>query len=958
MHTPSPIEAVFFAALERPTPEERAAYLAEACGDDADLRRRVERLLEAHPKVGDFLLQPAGAPAEAETPGSRIGPYKLLRPLGEGGMGTVWAAEQTEPVKRRVALKVIRAGLDTPAVLRRFEAERQALALMDHSHIAKVFDADTTEGGRPYFVMELVKGVPITRYCDELHLSLRERLALFVPVCQAIQHAHQKGIIHRDVKPTNVLVAVQDGRPVPKVIDFGVAKALYQRLTDRSLDTEVGAVIGTLEYMAPEQAELSALDIDTRADVYALGVLLYELLTGTTPLDRRRVQQAGFLEVLRRIREEEPPRPSTRLTEASGTLADVAAQRRTQPARLAKEVRGELDWIVMKCLDKDRTRRYETADGLARDLQRYLADEPVEACPPSAGYRLAKYLRRHGRAILVGGLTAFVSLACLVGGLTLGLLRATADRDRAEGAERLAGVRLAEETRQRLRAERAEHQAAAEAALAQAVSEFLQQDLLRQADSAEQVDGGFAADPHLTVREALRRAGERVDKRFRDRPLEEAAVRLAIGDAYRGLGEPQLAVPHLERALALRKARLGPDDPATWHAMHQLGVAYKHAGRLAEAIALHEEALRRVKAAPGVRPVELLRISNGLAVAYQSAGRIAECLALYEEARQLAQVKLGPDHGLTLTILHNLATAYLSADRPADAVALHEQVLKGEQARFGPDHPNTILSMHNLALAYDAAGRRSDGLRLLQEMLKLSRARLGDEHPNTLKGEINLGLIYLKDCRRAEALPPLEKGLRLAPAKLGPDHPHTRDALYGLAWLYDDEGMPDRAEALFTQFLESNRRVHGPGHPEVAGALAQLGRNLLRQRKYADAEPLLRESLAIRQEKVPDDWRTFNTQSLLGGALLGRQRYAEAEPLLRQGYEGMRRGETRIPADGKPRLAEALERVVQLYEAWGKPDEAARWRKELEAHRPPGTREGPGPGDSTAKVIPAPPPPW
>src|SRR5262249_30012946 len=304
-----------------------------------------------------------------------LGPYKLRQKLGEGGMGAVGVAEQHEPVRRRVALKVVKPGMDSAQVLRRFEAERQALALMDHSHIAKVFDAGVTPSGRPYFVMELVPGVPITKYCDELSLPLRERLELFVPVCRAIQHAHTKGVIHRDVKAGNVLVRMQDGRPMAKVIDFGVAKALHQRLTDETMMTEFGAIVGTLEYMAPEQAEMSPLGVDTRADVYALGVLLYELLTGTTPLDRKRLKGAALSEMLRLIKEVEPPRPSTRLTESKETLAAVAAQRRTEPARLAREVRGELDWVVMKCLEKDRTRRYETANALAREIQRYLADE-------------------------------------------------------------------------------------------------------------------------------------------------------------------------------------------------------------------------------------------------------------------------------------------------------------------------------------------------------------------------------------------------------------------------------------------------------------------------------------------------------------------------------------------------------------------------------------------------------
>jgi WD40 repeat protein/serine/threonine protein kinase len=395
-----PEESIFLQALEIPSAAERAAYLDRAYGEDRQLRAAVEALLRAHEKSGDVLdlpekPMPTVDDPITERPGTVIGPYKLLQQIGEGGMGIVFMAEQTHPVRRKVAVKVIKAGMGTRQVIARFEAERQALAMMDHVNIARVLDVGTTEAGRPYFVMELVHGIPITQYCDQRRLTPRERLELLIPVCQAIQHAHQKGIIHRDVKPSNVMVTLYDGQPVPKVIDFGVAKATEQKLTERTLFTQYGTLVGTLEYMSPEQAEMSALGVDTRSDIYSLGVLLYELLTGSTPLSRERLKEAAYGEILRMIKEEEPPKPSTRLSDTGQALASISAQRQMEPVQLTKLVRGELDWIVMKCLEKDRNRRYEAANALALDLQRYLHDEPVQACPPSAGYRFRKFVKRH-----------------------------------------------------------------------------------------------------------------------------------------------------------------------------------------------------------------------------------------------------------------------------------------------------------------------------------------------------------------------------------------------------------------------------------------------------------------------------------------------------------------------------------------------------------------------------------
>jgi WD40 repeat protein/serine/threonine protein kinase len=433
----SSAETIFARAIEIAAPEERAAYLERACPDDPDLRGEVAQLVSDYFRAGKFLEKPAAqivaASAEpvSERPGTVIGPYKLLEQIGEGGFGVVFMAEQHQPMRRKVALKVLKAGMDTRQVVARFEAERQALALMDHPNIARVLDGGETATGRPYFVMELVRGIPITDFCDRNHLGVRERLELFGSVCQAVQHAHQKGIIHRDLKPSNVLVTLHDDKAVAKVIDFGIAKATGPQLTDKTLFTGFVQLIGTPMYMSPEQAQLSGLDVDTRSDIYSLGVLLYELLTGTTPFDQERLRTVGYDEIRRIIREEEPPRPSARLSTLGQAAATVSADRRSDPRRLKQLFRGELDWIVMKCLEKDRNRRYESANSLARDIERYLHDEPVHACPPARGYRLRKLLRRHKGPVLAAALV-LLTLVAGVAGVTWKWLEADNQKNLAQ----------------------------------------------------------------------------------------------------------------------------------------------------------------------------------------------------------------------------------------------------------------------------------------------------------------------------------------------------------------------------------------------------------------------------------------------------------------------------------------------------------------------------------------------
>jgi serine/threonine protein kinase len=1041
--------SIFLEALEQTDPVERAALLDRICGDNAVLRRRVEALLQALDQAGSFMDShadardasghgPASASAEprplVEGPGTRIGPYKLLEPIGQGGMGVVFMAEQETPVRRKVALKIIKPGMDSAQVIARFEAERQALALMDHPHIAKVLDAGTTESGRPYFVMELVKGVPITEYCDGDQLTPRERLELFVPVCLAIQHAHQKGIIHRDIKPSNVLVTLHDGTPIPKVIDFGVAKAIDQRLTERTLFTQFGVIVGTLEYMSPEQAEMGAIDVDTRSDIYTLGVLLYELLTGSTPLERAKIRQAAYVEILRQIREEEPLKPSTRISESKDTLATISALRRTERARLSKLVRGELDWIVMKALDKDRSRRYETADEFARDIHHYLDDEPVEAGPPSAAYKLRKFARRHRAAL--GTIVAFTLLLLIaaVASAFLAMMAARAERQAVQAARDAAAqarraiesqqaeVRQRQEAEdQRSRAKKAEQSAQAEAAKARrseaearTLLEFYQNKVLAAARPAGQ-EGGMGRD--VSLRQALDTAESAIAKSFDKQPEVEASIRETLGQNYIYLGEMERAIHQLERAVTLRRQVLGPDHPDTLSAMNRIAVAYQNAGRLSQAIALFEESLQRRRSQFGPDHPDTLASMSHLATAYRDTGRLAEALPLLEQALSRRRATLGPDHPETLQSMSNLAQVYHAAGRSANALPLLEQTLDRHRAKLGPDHPNTLGSMKSLADSYADLGRQAEALKLREQTLALARAKLGPDHPDTLAcmnslansyaalsrhaealrlREETLGLrkaklgpdhpdtlISMNDLavsyadlgRQAEALKLFEETLALQKAKLGPDHPDTLISMNSLAAAYQDAGRLDEALALFEETLKRRQAKLGSDHPNTlqsmgelamvylsAGRLAEalrlLEEALKRQRtklgpdhpetqrsknnlalayrkagRTAEAEALLREARVISEKKATEGWRAFDARSELGNRLLGQKKYAEAEPLLIQGYEGMKTRAAEIPVQSKDRLARAGERIIQLYDAWGKQDEADAWRKRLEADR-------------------------
>ena len=757
-------KSIFLNAAEIASDEVRSDYIDAKCGDNAQLRGEVQSLLQHHGLLGGFLESPTGGnaatidlPPLAERPGTQIGPYKLIQEIGEGGMGLVFMALQKEPVRRKVALKIIKPGMDTREVIARFEAEQQALAMMDHPNIAKVHNAGTTDSGRPYFVMELVNGVPITEYCDDNNLPTRERLELFILLCQAVQHAHQKGIIHRDLKPSNILVTLHDGVPVPKIIDFGIAKATNQQLTSKTLATGVGHMIGTPLYMSPEQAERSGLDIDTRSDIYSLGVLLYELLTGSTPFDQDQLKGAGLDEIRRLIREQEPPRPSTRISTLGMAATTVSEHRRTDPVELSNTLRHELDWIVMKALEKDRTRRYETAKDFARDIQRYLSDEAVEACPPSRAYRLRKFTRRNRVAVST---TASIGLALLLGAGV-----ATGQAIRATKAEKVADQQLQIAQQQERLAKQQTQLAKKQKKLAEEAAQR-EADLLAQAESARQqaeavtkflVDAFRSPDPErdgrtITVAEILDQAATQAENEASQDAVLRAKLLGSIGETYCGLGLNQKAMPLFQKSHELLRDALGPDDRETLNRASDLAESYRQAGRWEEALALFQQTLERQRAVLPADDGATLITMHNLAGALRDAGRRDEALTLYQQTLELTRTKLGPDNPLTLTTMNNLANALVDTGRQDEALTLYQQTLELTRTKLGPDNPLTLTAMCNLAGALLHAGQWDKALPLYEQTLQRTKAILGPNHPRTLMLMSNLGEAYIMAGRRGEGL--------------------------------------------------------------------------------------------------------------------------------------------------------------------------------------------------------------
>ena len=851
------LEALFAEAAAMPAAE-RGPCLDRACGDDPELRQRVEALLTAHDGVGAFLELPTAPPGER--PGYMIGRYKLLEQIGEGGFGVVFMAEQREPVRRLVALKIIKLGMDTKQVVARFEAERQALALMDHPNVAKVLDGGATDAGRPYFVMELVRGVPITTFCDENKLTTHQRLELFIPVCSALQHAHQKGIIHRDLKPGNVLVTMHDDKPVPKIIDFGVAKAINQRLTEHTLFTEFRQLIGTPAYMSPEQAQMSGLDVDTRSDIYSLGVLLYELLTGATPFDAQELRSAAYAEMQRIIREVEPPPPSTRVsTLAAGALTGVADRRRCDPGALSRVIRGELDWIVMKCLEKDRSRRYETAGALSRDLRRHLSDEPVEASPPSATYRLRKLLRKHrGEAIGVGAVMAALVLGII--GTAIGLAQARHNLSTARDAERRLKSQKDLADAVALQARQAEQKEAAERRQADAVTDRLEA-ILHHLDPYAEEKGG--QDLRTQLHSELDSLATDLQNNSHQDPHMRARLLDSVGWTQLHLGEIAKAEKLLESAVSIIRSEGGPSDSRGSSAMYHLALAWQQAGRASESVKLLEEVhgwqeanlgpdhsdtlltmeglvdvyetLGRTVDSENVRDRLIARSSNipgsndslkikeVLADRYAFAERVDEAIKIRERLREARIASLGPDNALTLNSSRDLAGSYWRAGRAKDAIALLEDTRDRQVKMLGPDHSEVLLTLCELGLAYGAANRNGDEVALFETLRRRYTDQFGPQHPWTLTVLDNLALAYLQVGREEDGLKLFQEVVDLRVRLLGPDNPHTLLSKYNLTRALRNVGRTADGIRLLEEVRERQLAKLGPDHPDLLRTLGQLG---------------------------------------------------------------------------------------------------------------------------------------
>jgi serine/threonine protein kinase/tetratricopeptide (TPR) repeat protein len=778
-----------------------------------------------------------------EKPGSQIDGYKLLRILGEGGMGIVYLAEQLEPIRRKVALKVIKPGMDSNRVITRFEVERQALAMLDHPNIAHVYDAGTTETGRLYFVMEHANGLPITEYCDNYKLTIEDRLRLFVQVCHAVHHAHQKGIIHCDIKPSNILVSMQDDKAVPKIIDFGIAKAVNQPLTERTLITEQGRLIGTPEYMSPEQTDMTKEDIDTRSDVYSLGVLLYVLLTGVLPFESGTLREGGIDNIRQVIRETDPKTPSTRLTKLGEDASAIAQNRRMEIQTLTKHLRRELEWIPLKAMRKDRSERYRSASELADDVDNYLKGAALTAGPPSSVYKLKKFVQRN-RA-LVAGIAAVIAVL-IIGVVVSTLFAIKADR---------------------------------QARTSQAISDFFSNDVLAAADPLTGEEPVAYLEPILDI------ATQRFEGKFENEPLIEASIRYTLARRYWHIGKFDAAESNLNRAVELRRKKVGTGDREVLVYLQELAWVYYYQSKYDEAEKLLTNTIECMQQVLDEADSALQRAKNRLAWLY---------LGQYE--------------------------------RHEEAEKIWAELIEVVQRRLGPEHPDSVGHMQGLAKAYMAQGRLEEAENVIKNAVDLSQRTFGIEHNTTLNTIRSYADIckVLGNHKKAEDL--YVKVIQSRRRVLGEEHFSTLGTMHKLASLYIELERHDEAEQLLIPALETNRRVYGEENPGTLNIMHTLGILRRKQKLYEQVEELLTEVLDSRRTKLGHEHpRTLESLHELGVLYLQQARNDEAERLLIEVFECRR---LKL-GDKHPHTIESINCLIALYEAWNKPEKAEKWWSKL-----------------------------